>query len=92
MFWAESNTFTMFQGRRGRARGDGMMEGELWLSFVPTVTVRGDVGLAFQLPSEAPRRKQWIPQGQRQDQEEKGKAEPRDGGSFFLAPATCGPP
>ena len=68
------------------------MEGELWLSLVPTVTVRGDVGLAFQLPSEAPRRKQWTPQGQRQDQEKKGKVEPRDGGSFFLAPATCGPP
>ena len=68
------------------------MEGELWLSWAPTVTVRGDVGLAFQLPFEAPRRKQWIPQQQRQDQEEKGKAEPRDGGSFFLTPATCSPP
>ena len=29
MYWAEFNTFIMFQGRRGRARGDGVMEGEL---------------------------------------------------------------
>ena len=43
-----------------------LLKGELWISWAPTVTVRGD-GLAFQLPFEAPRRKQWIPQGQRQD-------------------------
>ena len=50
------------------------------------------MGLAFQLPFEAPRRKQWIPQGQRQDQVEEGKTEPGDSGSFFLTPASWGPP
>ena len=69
-----------------------LLEGELWISWAPTVIVREDVGLAFQLPFDAPRRKQWTPQGQRQDQEEEDKTEPRDCGSLFLTPATWGPP
>ena len=39
--WAESNTFMMFQGRKGRARGDGVMEGELGeLQEVPLLALK----------------------------------------------------
>ena len=36
-----------------------LLESEFWLSWAPVMTVRGDLGLAFLLPFEAPRRKQW---------------------------------
>ena len=43
--WAESNTFMMFQGRRGRARGDGVMEGELGeLQDVPLLAFKMEEG------------------------------------------------
>ena len=45
MYCAESNTFIMFQGRRGRARGDGRMEGELGeLQDVPLLALKMDEG------------------------------------------------
>ena len=41
MYWAEFNTFIMFQGRRGRAIGDGVMEGELGeLQEVPLLALK----------------------------------------------------
>ena len=45
MYWAEFNTFIMFQGRRGRARGDGRMEGELGeLQDVPLLALKMEEG------------------------------------------------
>ena len=45
MYWAEFNTFIMFQGRRGRARGDGVMEGELGeLQDAPLLALKMEEG------------------------------------------------